>query len=280
MFEKRYYSDLSELGEIKEGDLVTLIDGRRVEVSAGRALKDAGCADIVIPFAGCEIDEPENFTMFEEKDIAKIERDGSVIGLSYKNGEDTVIHTPFVTVKDIVCAVEDALVDSKKWTQVIKEFHVMDPELRLDNNNIHVEAKTGYSKDGNIYTDIILIDEYSKKKTEENWFDRSVEEGGGYQIITCLAKGTDDDTYRSMAEFGTDFFLEFNNWIKEHEEILDRTGYKVIGYNDNDDWIWSYRLNCSSIQEAKMSVNISTDINNLHIDIIDLSQLKVVHRFN
>ena len=48
MFEKRYYSNLSELGEIKEGDLVTLIDGRRVKVSAGRALKDAGCADIII----------------------------------------------------------------------------------------------------------------------------------------------------------------------------------------------------------------------------------------
>lgn len=280
MFEKRYYSNLSELGEIKEGDLVTLIDGRRVEVSVGRALKDAGCADIIIPFAGCEIDEPESFTMFEEKDIAKIERDGSVIGLSYKNGEDTVIHTPFVTVKDIVCAVEDTLVDSKKWPQVIKEFHVMDPELKLDNSNIHVETKTGYNKDGNIYTDIVLIDEHSKKKTEENWFDRSIEEGGGYQIITCLAKGTDDDTYRGMSEFGTDFVLKFNSWIKEHREILDRTGYKVVAYDDNDDWIWSYRLDCSSIQEAKMSINMSTDMNNLHIDIIDLSKLKVVHRFN
>ena len=144
MFEKRYYSNLSELGEIKKGDLVT----------AGRALKDAGCADII---------------------IAKIERDGSVIGLSYKNGEDTVIHAPFVTVKDIVCAVEDTLVGSKKWPQLIKEFHVMDPELKLDNSNIHVETKTGYNKDGNIYTDIVLIDEHSKKKTEENWFDRTME---------------------------------------------------------------------------------------------------------
>lgn len=119
---------------------------------------------------------------------------------------------------------------------------------------MYEEVKTQMQKNA-LWTDILDYDKVSRDIAQIEIFDScfdvewSVNAGGceGYyldlyivteqgraQFATLKTLYESDSAYMKMAILGASFYIEAKKWVQENKHLLDREGYRLIIFNEDD----------------------------------------------
>lgn len=221
-FTERKLPDASCITQLRDGDWVYTTDS--VDI-----IKDQKIVDQDQLLEGISSHDGEAWS-FCASDIEELHRGSSKDSPMIAQAQEKI---DMVTFGDMYEEVKTQMQKNALWTDILDYDKVSRDFVQIEIFDSYFDVEWSVNAGGSegCYLDLYIVTERGR---------------ANFATLKTLCES--DSAYMKMAILGASFYIEAKKWVKENKHLLDREGYRLIFFNEDDgSMIWPQLIAPSSL---------------------------------